>query len=71
MSEITPADLGGVGGLRWFWRQLTSMKTALILLMLLAVASIPGSLLPQRNQNPIAVNEYVHKNEGAAKWLER
>ena len=71
MSEITPADLGGVGGLRWFWRQLTSMKTALILLMLLAVASIPGSLLPQRNQNPIAVNEYVLKNEGAAKWLER
>ena len=71
MSEITPVDLSGIGGLRWFWRQLTSMKTALILLMLLAVASIPGSLLPQRNQNPIAVNEYVLKHEGAAKWLER
>jgi len=71
MSEISPVDLGGIGALRWFWRQLTSMKTALILLMLLAVASIPGSLLPQRSQNPIAVNEYVLAHAGAAKWLER
>src|SRR4051812_50190935 len=31
------------------WRQLTSMRTALVLLFLLAVAAIPGSLLPQRN----------------------
>ncbi|MEE6261142.1 cytochrome c biogenesis protein ResB [Plantactinospora sonchi] len=35
--------------LRNSWRQLTSMRTALILLFLLAVAAIPGSLLPQRN----------------------
>ena len=36
---------------RAFWRWLTSMRTALILLFLLALAAIPGSLLPQRNLN--------------------
>ena len=33
--------------LRWGWRQLTSMRTALILLLLLALAAIPGSVVPQ------------------------
>ena len=28
------------------WRRLTSMRTALVLLFLLAVAAVPGSLLP-------------------------
>ena len=32
---------------RWTWRQLTSMRTALILLFLLALAAIPGSVVPQ------------------------
>jgi cytochrome c biogenesis protein len=40
------------------WRQLTSMRTALILLFLLAVAAIPGSLLPQRGVNIENVNAY-------------
>jgi len=34
---------------RWVWRQLTSMRTALILLLLLALAAVPGSLIPQQN----------------------
>ncbi|RZU51461.1 cytochrome c biogenesis protein [Krasilnikovia cinnamomea] len=34
--------------LRNSWRQLTSMRTALMLLFLLAVAAVPGSVLPQR-----------------------
>src|SRR6476620_3028262 len=34
--------------LRWAWRQLTSMRTALVLLLLLALAAIPGSLIPQK-----------------------
>lgn len=38
--------------LRNSWRQLTSMRTALVLLLLLAVAAIPGSVLPQRGVNP-------------------
>jgi cytochrome c biogenesis protein len=33
--------------LRWAWRQLTSMRTALILLLLLALGAIPGSVIPQ------------------------
>jgi cytochrome c biogenesis protein len=50
--------LGVVGWLRWGWRQLTSMRTALILLFLLAAGSIPGSLLPQVGTNPAAVTQY-------------
>jgi cytochrome c biogenesis protein len=41
--------------LRWAWRQLTSMRTALILLFLLAIAAIPGSLIPQDRVDPSAV----------------
>ena len=33
---------------RWAWRQLTSMRTALILLFLLALAAVPGSVVPQQ-----------------------
>ena len=32
---------------RWAWRQLTSMRTALVLLFLLALAAVPGSVVPQ------------------------
>ena len=44
--------------LRWMWNQLTSMRTALILLFLLALAAIPGSIIPQRPSAPIKVLEY-------------
>jgi cytochrome c biogenesis protein len=48
------------------WRQLTSMRTALMLLFLLAVAAIPGSVLPQRNVSPEKVRQYLslHKQWG-------
>ncbi len=52
-------DIGTVGFLRWMWRQLTSMRTALILLFLLAVASIPGSIFPQRGIDPILVESWI------------
>ncbi|MHA3684113.1 cytochrome c biogenesis protein ResB [Leucobacter sp. HY1908] len=51
-------ELGLKGWGRWFWRQLTSMRVALILLLLLAVAAIPGSLLPQRSADPNGVLQY-------------
>jgi len=51
----TQPPLGGAGWARFFWRQLTSMKTALVLLLLLAVAAIPGSLVPQRTADPNGV----------------
>lgn len=57
--------------LRWCWRQLTSMRIALILLLLLAVAAIPGSLFPQRSQNPVQVRQYFIDNPQAAIWLDR
>ena len=57
--------------MRWCWRQLTSMRIALILLLLLAVAAIPGSLFPQRSQNPVQVRQYFIYNPQAAIWLYR
>ncbi|MFV0432737.1 MAG: cytochrome c biogenesis protein ResB [Leucobacter sp.] len=57
-SRAESPELGFVGWLRWFWRQLTSMRVALILLLLLAVAAIPGSLLPQRSADPNGVVQY-------------
>jgi len=57
--------------LRWAWRQLTSMRTALILLMMLGLASIPGSLFPQRNQNPMKVREFFKNNPTLAQWLDK
>ena len=49
---------------RQAWRRLTSMRTALILLFLLAVAAVPGSLLPQRPLNPDKTASYL-KSHGA------
>jgi len=57
-DRVTQPRLGPVGYLRFFWRQLTSMRTALFLLMLLAVAAIPGSLVPQRSSDPNGVVQY-------------
>jgi cytochrome c biogenesis protein len=51
-------SLGASGWLRFIWRQLTSMKTALFLLLLLALAAIPGSLVPQRSSDPNGVVRY-------------
>ena len=51
--------LGWRGGLRFVWAQLTSMRTALVLLFALAVAAIPGSLIPQRNVSPIRVDDFI------------
>lgn len=59
------------GTLRWAWATLTSMRTALLLLLLLGVAAIPGSLLPQRPVNPFDVAQYVVENPTAAEWLDR
>lgn len=44
--------------LRWVWRQLTSMRTALLLLLLLALAAVPGSLVPQEGVDARAVTAY-------------
>jgi cytochrome c biogenesis protein len=62
--------LGVVGWLRWGWRQLTSMRTALVLLLLLAIAAVPGSLVPQRSADPNGVTQYFNDNPDLAPILD-
>jgi cytochrome c biogenesis protein len=72
MSEETQLpELGALALARYFWRQLTSMRTALVLLLMLALAAIPGSLIPQNSQNPMAVSEYFEKHKSLAIWFQR
>ncbi|WP_316308284.1 cytochrome c biogenesis protein ResB [Clavibacter michiganensis] len=61
-APIAQPKLGFLGTLRWFWRQLTSMRTALFLLLLLAFAAIPGSLVPQRSSDPNGVTQFRADN---------
>ncbi|MET0455075.1 MAG: cytochrome c biogenesis protein ResB [Mycobacterium sp.] len=53
------------------WRTLTSMGTALVLLFLLALAAIPGALLPQRSLNAAKVDEYLAQHSLIGPWLDR
>lgn len=48
--------------LRKAWHWLTSMRTALVLLFLLALGAIPGALLPQRDLNEQNVNEFIESH---------
>lgn len=52
-GELTAREL-----LRWTWRQITSMRTALMLLLLLALAAIPGSVIPQEGVDSLAVTRW-------------
>lgn len=67
---ITQPKLGLVGWLRFAWRQLTSMRTALLLLLLLAIAAVPGSLVPQRSSDPNGVTQYFTDNPRLAPVLD-
>lgn len=68
----TPAPaLTALELLRWAWRQLTSMRTALILLFLLAVASIPGSVIPQSGVDPSGVFAFRESSPELARWYDR
>ncbi|RJK96171.1 cytochrome c biogenesis protein ResB [Vallicoccus soli] len=66
-----PAGLGARGWLRWGWRLLTSMRTALVLLFLLALAAVPGSLLPQRSSDPAGVRQWQEDHPGAFGLVDR
>ncbi|MEV1045152.1 cytochrome c biogenesis protein ResB [Streptomyces sp. NPDC049916] len=50
--------MGVTGWVRWFWRQLTSMRVALILLFLLSLGAIPGSLIPQTSVDEVKVQAF-------------
>lgn len=70
-TQAPPPPLDAAGFWRWVWRQLTSMRTALILLFALAVASIPGSILPQRGNNPLLVDEWLEEQPTVGPILDR
>ncbi|MGW6624042.1 cytochrome c biogenesis protein ResB [Nocardia sp. NPDC055002] len=53
------------------WRGLTSMRTALVLLFLLALAAIPGALLPQRSLNAQKVDQYIADRPTLGPWMDR
>jgi cytochrome c biogenesis protein len=57
--------------LRNLWRRLTAMRTAIVLLFLLALAAIPGSLLPQRSLSQNAVGQYFVDHPDLAPLLDR
>lgn len=63
---LTPLELA-----RWSWRQLTSMRTALVLLMLLGLAAIPGSLVPQDRVDAFAVSRWKFAHPGLTPLYER
>jgi cytochrome c biogenesis protein len=63
---LSPLELG-----RWAWRQLTSMRTALLLLFLLALASVPGSVIPQENIAPVDVSRWRDDHPTLAPMYDR
>ena len=70
-TAVTLPRLGPLGMLRWAWRQLTSMRTALFLLLLLAIAAVPGSIWPQRNIDAGRVADYLAQHRSLGPWLDR
>ena len=68
---VVQPRLGAVGWLRWTWRQLTSMRTALFLLLLLAIGAIPGSTFPQRSIDPARTAQWLADHPTAGPVLDR
>ncbi|MFF7441187.1 cytochrome c biogenesis protein ResB [Streptomyces sp. NPDC008122] len=67
-QEETDAAVGGptlgvIGWIRWFWRQLTSMRVALILLFMLSLGAVPGSLIPQNSADELKVQTFKAAHE--------
>ncbi|MEP6816349.1 MAG: cytochrome c biogenesis protein ResB [Marmoricola sp.] len=56
--DLSPRELA-----RWSWRQLTSMRTALILLFLLALAAIPGSVVPQEAVDSLRASRWQEQHK--------
>ena len=54
-----------------WWRRLTAMRTAIVLLFLLALAAVPGSLLPQRSLSQTNVRQYFADHPDLAPVLDR
>lgn len=70
-GRINQPRLGPIGWARWAWRNLTSMRTALLLLLLLAVAALPGSIWPQRSINASRTADYLDAHPTLGPILDR
>ncbi|WP_370894529.1 cytochrome c biogenesis protein ResB [Janibacter sp. GXQ6167] len=70
-AAVTQPKLGPLGYLRFGWRQLTSMRTALFLLLLVAVAAVPGSVFPQRSLDPARTADWIAQHPDAGPILDR
>src|SRR5260370_26098854 len=77
-SPVRPAIRPGAGRqiapVRWFgraWRELRKMRTAIILLAILALLAPGGTLRPQLPQNPRGVMGYVLRHPVTAPWFAR
>ncbi|MFE7749029.1 cytochrome c biogenesis protein ResB [Streptomyces sp. NPDC057428] len=57
-SATSVPSMGVIAWARWFWRQLTSMRVALILLFLLSLGAVPGSLIPQNSVDELKVQTF-------------
>jgi len=68
-TPLPPMNLRGF--FRWSWHQLTSMNTALLLLLLVALAAIPGSILPQKTASLLRVRRWKENNPDLAKIFEQ
>ena len=66
-----PGELGPRELARWAWRQLVSMRTALILLLLLALAAIPGSIVPQRDVDSLKTSRWQEQHPTLTPIYER
>jgi cytochrome c biogenesis protein len=69
--EPRPPALKPLELARWAWRQLTSMRTALVLLFLLALAAVPGSLVPQRSIDAARAAQFAAQHPHLAPWYDR
>ena len=69
--ETGAAPLAPREFLRWTWRQLTSMRTALILLFLLALGAIPGSVIPQDNVDALLAAQWRRNHPSLAPVYEK
>ena len=65
-TRLSTAPLARTG-----WRHLTSMRTALLLLTLLALAAIPGTVLPQRGLNPVKVDTFLANHPHLGPFLDK
>lgn len=69
--ERRPGELTARELVRFAWRQLTSMRTALALLLLLALVAVPGSLIPQEGVDSLKTSQWKDAHPSLTPVYER